>query len=77
MAYVMAAMTQFNAGQTEIHIKARGNSIGHAVDTAEILKNKFLPDLKIKDIKIGTEQVEVEGGTKIGVSTIEITVSRK
>jgi len=76
MAYVMAAMTQFTSGQTEIHIKARGRSISTCVDVAEIVKNKFLPDAKIKDIKIGTEQITVEGGATIGVSTMEITLAK-
>jgi DNA-binding protein Alba len=72
MAYVMAVITQFTSGQKDIHIKARGRSISTCVDVAEIVKNKFLPDAKIKEIKIGTEQVTVEGGATIGVSTMEI-----
>ena len=76
MSYVMAAITQFTAGQKEVHIKARGRAISTCVDVAEIIKNKFLPDAKIKDIKIGTEQVTVEGGATIGVSTMEITMSK-
>jgi DNA-binding protein len=74
MSYVMAVITQFTSGQKDIHIKARGRSISTCVDVAEIVKNKFLPDAKVKDIKIGTEQITVEGGAKIGVSTIEITM---
>jgi DNA-binding protein len=77
MAYVMATMTQLNAGQTEVHIKARGKMISHAVDVAEIVRNKFMPDIKVKEIKTGTEQVEVEGGGKIGVSTIELILGKK
>ena len=76
MAYVMATMTQLNTGQPVVHIKARGKSISKAVDVAEIIRNKFLPDVKVKDIKIGTDQVEIEGGGKIGVSTIELTLGK-
>lgn len=76
MAYVMAVITQFTAGQTEIHIKARGRSISTAVDVAEIIKNKFLPDAKIKSIVTGTEQITVEGGATIGVSTMEIIMTK-
>lgn len=74
MAYVMATMTQFNHGQKEVCLRARGRSISICVDVAEIVRNKFLSDVKVKDIKIGTEQVTVEGGNKIGVSTIEVTL---
>ncbi|MBI2584045.1 MAG: DNA-binding protein Alba [Candidatus Aenigmarchaeota archaeon] len=76
MAYVMAAMTQFNSGHIEIHVKARGNSISKCVDVAEILKNKFLPDVKVKDIRIATEQMKVEGGSTVGVSTMEIILAK-
>ena len=77
MSYVMAAITQFTAGQKEVHLKARGRSISKCVDVAEIIKNKFLPEAKVKDIKIGTEQVNVEGGSSIGVSTMEITMVKE
>ena len=76
MAYVMAAITQFTSGQKEVHIKARGRAISTCVDVTEIIKNKFLPDAKVKDIRIGTEQVTVEGGSTIGVSTMEITMTK-
>jgi len=71
MAYVLAIVTGFNAGENEITIKARGRSISTAVDTAEIVKSRFVPEAKITDIKIGTEQVEQRA-----VSTIEITMKK-
>lgn len=76
MAYVMAAMVQFNSGHREIHVKARGNSISKCVDVAEILKNKFLPGMKVNSIAIGTETMKVEGGSTIGVSTMDITLMK-
>jgi DNA-binding protein len=80
MAYVLAVVTQMSAGQKEVHIKARGRAISKCVDVAEIVKNKFIPDAKIKDIKIGTESLEVEGRDggkeKLNVSTMEITIGK-
>ena len=76
MAYVLAVVTQFGDGQSEIHIKARGKSISKAVDVAEIVKNKFVQDAKLKDIKIGTEELETENKEKINVSTIELTLGK-
>ena len=76
MSYVLAAVTQFGAGQKEIHIKARGRAISKAVDVAEIVKNKFVPDAKIADIKTGTEELEGENKEKINVSTIEILLKK-
>ena len=72
MAYVLAVITQFTGGLKEVHLKARGRSISRAVDVAEIVRNRFLENVKIEDIEIGTEEREVEDGNKINVSTIAI-----
>ena len=72
MSYVLAVMTQFSGSLKEVHLKARGRSISRAVDVAEIVKNRFLQDVKVNDIEIGTEEREVEEGNKINVSTIDI-----
>jgi len=76
MAYVLATITQFNGGAKEVHIKARGRSISRAVDVTEVVKNRFLTDVKIDSIDIGTEEREVEGGNKINVSTIDIKLNK-
>ena len=77
MSYVLAVVTQANSGYDELVIKARGRSISRAVDTAEVAKNKFMPGLEVKDIKIGTEQIVGEGGDKANVSSMEITMVAK
>ena len=76
MAYVLAVITQFSDGQTEVHIMARGKSISRAVDVAEIVRHRFITDVKIKDIQINTEERELEDKTKINVSTIEIVLGK-
>ncbi|MFH0711319.1 MAG: DNA-binding protein Alba [Candidatus Aenigmatarchaeota archaeon] len=76
MAYVLGVMTQFNNGQPEVHIKARGKSISRAVDVAEIVRKRFLNDVQIKDIQINTEEREMEDKSKINVSTIEIILGK-
>lgn len=76
MSYVLACVTQFNNGMKEIHIKARGKSISRAVDVAEITRNRFVTDAKIKDIKIGTDEIKTEEGDKINVSTIDIVLAK-
>jgi DNA-binding protein len=74
MSYVLAVITQFTDGLKEVHIKARGRSISRAVDVAEIVKNRFIGDVKINSIDIGTEERELEEGNKINVSTIDIVL---
>ena len=79
MSYVLAVVTQFQgSGSEEVVIKARGRAISRAVDAAEITRNRFVTDAKIKDIKIGTESItnEEEGRTS-NVSSIEIILTTK
>ncbi|MCX6820335.1 MAG: DNA-binding protein Alba [Candidatus Aenigmarchaeota archaeon] len=77
MAYVLAVMTQFNSGSVEVRVKARGKSIARAVDVAEIIRRKFLKDMRVKSIRIDTEEFQPEGGSsKVPVSTIELVLCR-
>lgn len=78
MSYILAIVTQFNSnGSDRVILKARGRAISTAVDTAEIVRNRFVKDAKLKDIKISTESVTNEEGRDSNVSSIEITLSIK
>jgi len=75
MSYVLAALTLLQAGEPQVSIKARGRAISRAVDVVEIVRRRFLHDVKIGDVKIGTEQLTAEeGGVPTNVSTIEISL---
>ena len=76
MAYVLGVITQFSGGNQEVHIRARGKSISRAVDVAEIVRRKFLTNVQIRSIDIGTEARELEDKSKINVSTIIITLGK-
>ena len=76
MSYVLAVVTQFNNGENEVIIKARGRAISRAVDAAEIARQRFLPDVVPKDIKIGTEQIQGDEGP-VRVSSMEITLGKR
>ncbi len=78
MSYVLAVVTQFQGGGSEeVVVKARGRAISTAVDTAEIVRNRFITDAKIKEIKIGTESITNEEGRTSNVSSIEIVLTTK
>lgn len=80
MSYVLAIITAFSSGSAkEITLKARGQAITTAVDTAEITRSRFLKDLKVSKIAIGTQEMPPrEGETKSRmVSTMEITMNKK
>jgi len=76
MSYVLAVITQFTNGQPEVLIKARGKAISRAVDVAEIVRRRFLQDVRIKAIEVGTEERELEDKTKLNVSTMTITLGK-
>jgi DNA-binding protein len=76
MSYVLAVVTQFNSGSTEVVIKARGRAISRAVDAAEITRNRFVTDAKIKEIRIATEAITNEEGRTSNVSSIEIVLTK-
>jgi DNA-binding protein len=75
MSYVFAVITQFSEGAKEVHIKARGKSISRAVDVAEVVKHKFVTDVK-RSISIDTEKITGEQGGELNVSTIAITMKK-
>ncbi|MDH7563750.1 MAG: DNA-binding protein Alba [Candidatus Bathyarchaeota archaeon] len=78
MNYVLACITLFHGGAKEVNIKARGRAISVAVDVVEVVRRKFLPDVKVKKVNIGTQQMtpREEGGSPTNVSTVEITLER-
>ena len=80
MDYVLAVMTRLSAGNArEVVLKARGQAITTAVDVAEITRNRFLKDLKVSKIAIGTEEMPPREGENRArmVSTMEITLTRE
>ncbi len=78
MNYVLACVTQLNqTDMEEIVIKARGRAISRAVDVAEILRNRFMSSVDVKDIKISTEQINTAEGGTANVSAVEISLGKK
>ena len=76
MAYVTSTLIQL-ANQPKISIKARGLSIGRAVDVAQIVARKTEnAGYSIGNIKIGSELLQSQDGRPRNVSTIEIEVKR-
>ena len=79
MSYVLAIITAFSQGNPkEITLKARGQAITTAVDVAEITRSRFLKDLKVTKIAIGTVEMPPREGESRSrmVSTMEITLTK-
>jgi DNA-binding protein len=79
MEYVLAIMTGLSANNaTELTLKARGRAITTAVDAAEITRRRFLKDLTVSKVAIGTEELLAREGENRSrrISTIEITLTK-
>jgi DNA-binding protein len=76
MGYVLAVVTQFNSGVESVTLKARGKLISRAVDVAEIVRNRFLPEVNVGNITIKTEELTSEDGSPSKVSAIEIQLGK-
>ena len=80
MSYVLAVMTSLSSGDiTEIMLKARGRAITTVVDVAEITCKRFIKDLRVTAIGIGTEEMPAREGDSRSrnVSTLEIKLAKK
>lgn len=76
MSYVHAVVTQFSEGQDTVNIKARGKAISRAVDVSEFITNRFVEEVQVENIEIGTDKIETDDGGKLNVSSIQITLSK-
>jgi DNA-binding protein len=77
MNYVLAVLTNFNAGAGEMTLKARGSAISRAVDVAEVARRRFLEGVEVGKIEIGSEDIKIEEENRTRtVSTMEITLTR-
>jgi DNA-binding protein len=76
MTYVTAALVQL-ANEPTVLVKARGRSITHAVDVAQIIVKRMNNiGYKIGPVKIGSQIMQSEDGKERNVSTIEVQISR-
>lgn len=79
MSYVLAIITAFSSGANkELTLKARGQAITTVVDSVEITRNRFVKDLKVTNIAIGTVEMPPREGENRSrmVSTMEITIAK-
>jgi DNA-binding protein len=80
MSYVLAIITSLSSGKiNEITLKARGQAITTAVDVAEITRNRFIKELQVSKIAIGTTEMPPREGENKSrmVSTMEITLRKQ
>ncbi len=76
MTYVLAVVTQFNAGQNAVKIKARGKAISRVIDVTQVVKNRFVNSLRIANFDAATEMLPNEDGTTSKVSSLTLTLTK-
>jgi DNA-binding protein len=78
MNYVTAVVMQFTTHDaSNVIVKSRGKFMSRAVDVAEVVQSRFLKDqIKVGEIKIGSEEFTNKENRQVRVSTMEITLSR-
>ena len=76
MNYCMAVLTSLKDVGSSVTLKARGRAISTAVDVAEVTKNRFMENLTVENIEIGTEELENLDGQMRNVSSIAITLKK-
>ena len=76
MNYCLAVLTSLKDEGSSVALKARGRAISTAVDVAEVTKNRFMQNLTIENVEIGTEELESNEGRMRNVSTITIVLKK-
>ena len=74
MNYCLAVLTSLKDGSS-VSLKARGRAISTAVDVAEVTRRRFMENLIVENVEIGTEELESEGRIR-NVSTITIFLKK-
>ena len=76
MNYCTAILLSLQGKGSSVVLKARGRAISTAVDVVEVTRSRFLKDLSVDDIEIGTEELESPDGRMRNVSTIKIVLKK-
>jgi len=76
MNYCLAVISSLQGEGSRVALKARGRAISTAVDVAEVTKNRFMEDLTVEKIEIGTEELESIEGQMRNVSTMTIILKK-
>jgi DNA-binding protein len=75
MNYCLAVLTALQ-DKGRVALKARGRAISTAVDVAEVTRRRFIENLTVENIEIGTEELESIEGRMRNVSTMTIVLKK-
>ena len=73
--FVTACITMFNGGARQVVLRARGEAINMSVEVAQVLRKRFMSDVRISNITIDGENVTSRDGRQLNLPVIEIELS--
>jgi DNA-binding protein len=73
--YVTACITMFNSGAERVVVRSRGEAINLAVDVVQVLKKRFMSQVRISNIHIDGENVISRDGRQLSLPVLEIELS--
>ncbi len=73
--YVTACITMFNSGAEHVVVRSRGEAINMAVDVVQVLKKRFVSQVRISNIHIDGENVISRDGRQLSLPVLEIELS--
>ena len=76
MNYCTAILLSLQGKGRSVVLKTRGRAISTAVDVVEVTRSRFLGDLTVESIEIGTEEIESKDRGMRNVSTIKIVLKK-
>jgi archaea-specific DNA-binding protein len=76
MNYCIAIVSSLKE-KGSVAVKARGRAISTAVDAVEVTRSRFMTDLIVEDVEIGTEELEATDGRMRNISSITIILKRE
>ena len=77
MNYCLAALTSLKDEGSKVTLKARGRAISTAVDVAKVTRRRFMENLTVENVELGTEELESLEGRMRNVSTITIVLKKQ
>ena len=57
MNYLLACVSIFHVGEIEVLVNAGGRAISRAVDVVDVTGHRFMPNIKVQIILIGTDRL--------------------
>ena len=73
--YVTACITMFNSGAECVNLRARGEAINMEIEVVQMLRRRFVRNVRISNIQIDGDSVTSKDGRQLNLPVLEIELS--